>query len=222
MKMKNLKNFVLGIYILFGNLITNEIIAQVVPPTNVFTGTCNSFSLVFPTGWSRGLSPSGAMTTPDLSNLSGLACTWPWQGCTVALPPNGHTHWIDGAANWYSPNNEYSVEEAITTITGLTAGQSYTINFYISDFGYGGGAFPAPTSVKITVNGVDYIKSFNPPQCDWESESITFTATGSTAPMLIKSGSFIPSGPPHDEDTWQFSIGAVACNAGSVPPTFKQ
>jgi hypothetical protein len=145
--------------------------AQTIPPTNTGT-TCNECA---PPGWLN------VYNTADISNTTswGGQTDFPWIG-TVSTPPNGHTTFATG----------YKVEEIATTITGLTVGIEYTVEFYAAQLrslaggtpntGFAGILLIADGTIYDGTGNALYTHTFTANSNNWDTVSFSFIATATT------------------------------------------
>ena len=211
MKKRKFKFFKSGTLLLLLSvlLIGARLEAQVIPPTN--TGTLGGGNL--PLGWSQ--VAGGTCDVSDVNGWGGYS-TAPWINGPVSLPPNGHTSWIDG---WYN-------EPAVTTVTGLTPGLSYSFTFYAAELvSYagvtGGGPYPnmdgtlelRNNSTNALLGSYTFTGGSSPA---WNTWTCTFTATASTLP--IKFAYNLSTQISGSGNFWNVSLGAPPCQAGSTAP----
>lgn len=124
------------------------------------------------TGWTK------CAASPDLCDVTFRSYV---TGSQVAASPSP-----DGG-NWLglAGINASSGECAQTTITGLTAGQPYTLCFYSANFGTGTSIFNAPVAnPEICVGGTCQTYSVPMAANTWTQFSLNFTATATT--MILK------------------------------------
>jgi len=148
--------------------------AQTIPPTN--TGTCTKCT---PPGW---LIVSGSTDISNTTNWGGLN-GFPWIG-TVSRPPNGHNTFVTGFTGFF-------FEEIATTITGLTVGEEFTVEFYAAQLrssAAGGTPDTSFAGILLIADGTIYdgtgnalhTHTFTANSNNWDTVSFTFIATAKT------------------------------------------
>ena len=131
-----------------------------------------------PAGW------TSLVATPDTVNVNNNAGS-PYYAfpVTASASPDGGT-WVGMATD----NLNGFSERFGQTVTGFTVGSSYTVSWFASNFGFGGGAFgyTAPARIEVLVNGnsigFGHTLTLQP---GWVAESLTFTASASTLQLAF-------------------------------------
>ena len=181
-----------------------QVEAQTVPPTNAAIGTGASYA---PPGWTS--------YSTDVCDASGYTYnlppgngqpSYPW---TPALSnvPAGQIYFVTGLYN----------EFATTTISGLTAGKSYTFTFYAADLQSTASTYYNSNYSLKLYNQSDGTIYLNCPftggstQNNWQTFTYTFTATAPTLPIAFGWNGFYGQ-------TWGVYVGpnavtAVPCSA---------
>lgn len=126
--------------------------------------------------------------TPDIGSLTqapgaGLS---KWVVMPESASPDGGS-WA-GMGTLYIPTSGYQVYESFSqTVSGLTAGQSYTVSWYAGNFGLdtsgnGGNVFTQANAIGVTVNGALVGQGQTLALgSKWYAESVTFVATSTSA-----------------------------------------
>jgi hypothetical protein len=193
--------------------------AQTIPATNTGTPGLGA-AQVMPTGWTDLIPSCDVNNTTGWRGSAAYAWDAPCAGVSVVNPPTGHTTWLGGLVQ-----ADGDVETISSTISGLTAGVQYRFTCYFANYveQLSSGTTTQLTSAIVKINGTDYTHTFNNTagnQCDWETFTVTFTATGTTAPITVRSGAANNS-----LGFWHVSIAANAvqatCAAGGTAPVIQ-
>lgn len=134
-----------------------------------------------------GCAPAGwavAANTPDIISGNGL---WPGGGYTVSDISGPSTS--GGTMGLFLSQTGY-VESWQTTLTGLTAGQTYQVAIEWQQATLaqnGGGSLWSGGQIRLTVDGnsTDYTSTGSVPGDTWQQAVKVFTATGTTANFVL-------------------------------------
>ncbi len=154
------------VFMLFAGF--NNSFAQTILPTNSSPVGANAA----PTGWTI------IAGSTDISNKDFWAGwgAYGWWDAAIVDPPNLHTVWVTGFSN----------EVVGTTITGLTIGVEYNMNFYMCETRSNAGGTPTvyDGTLQATIGGIDHFFPFTGGiDNSWSLQTLTFTAT--SASMLV-------------------------------------
>ncbi len=149
---------------------TINVNSQTILPTN----SSPEDDAAAPTGWTI------IVGSTDISNKDYWAgwATYPWEDSPVD-PPNGHTRWVTG----------FYTEVVGTTISDMTIGVEYTLNFYMAEMRSNAGGTPTlfDGTLQITVGGVDYLYPFSGgTDNSWSAQELTFTADATDMAVAFK------------------------------------
>ncbi len=174
------------VFMLFAGF--NSSFSQTILPTNSSPVGANAA----PTGWTI------IAGSTDISNKDFWAgwAAYAWWDAPVVDPPNLHTVWVTG----------FYTEVVGTTITGLTIGVEYNMNFYMCETRSNAGGTPTvfDGTLQATIGGVDHLYPFTGGiDNSWSLQTLTFTAT---APSMLISFRYQPTAPVNG-NFWNISFG---------------
>lgn len=132
-----------------------------------------------PAGW---VTEAGSPDVMDGTNNVGVPGLLDF-GATPSASPNGGT--------WVGLGREGSfIERFGQSVSGLTVGQSYSVSFFSSNFGYDGGlGYTGANFFQMLVDGVlAGSGTARPLGTGWLLESISFTATAGTQTIAFQLG----------------------------------
>ncbi|MES2206266.1 MAG: PEP-CTERM sorting domain-containing protein [Pseudomonadota bacterium] len=172
MFMKNLKPLAAGLIAAGCWLASSTVHAQVV--NGSLTGPIANTSV--PDGW---ININNTADTMDANNNVGVAGLADFSA-TPSASPDGGT-WVGvGADSAY-------IETFGQHLTGLTVGQTYSVSWHDANFGVESLGYNNPNSFKALIDGTSIgsggIRSVG---TSWYDESVSFTATASTATLAFE------------------------------------
>ena len=144
-----------------------------------FTGAIANSTV--PAGWTA---LEGNVDIMDQNNNVGV----PGLGAFAATPspsPDGGT-WVGFA------RSPLALEKFGQTVAGFSAGQNYTISWYVSNFGLtaGGGNFSGQNMIEVLVEGVSIgTGAMRPAAEGWTLQSLSFVATAPSQAIAFQLGS---------------------------------
>jgi hypothetical protein len=133
-----------------------------------------------PAGWT---SLAGSPDTMDQFNNVGTPGVSSF-GATPTASPNGGT--------WVGIGREGTgfIERFGQTVSGFSIGQSYTVSWFVSNFGYTDFGYTNANQIEVLVNGVSIgsgaVRALS---TGWEAQSLLFTATAATQQIAFQLGS---------------------------------
>ena len=137
----------------------------------------------------NGSSPSGWSDQLGSPDVVDLACNVGFGGLTFAAPASASP---DGGA-WAGIAREGTgfIERFGQTVAGFVVGQSYTLSWYVSNFGYDGGfGYTNPNQIEFLLNGVSAgTGSVRSNGTGWFAESVIFIATAASHDIAFQLGS---------------------------------
>jgi hypothetical protein len=105
-------------------------------------------------------------------------------GATPSASPNGGT--------WVGIGREGTgfIERFGQTVSGFSIGQSYTVSWFVSNFGYTDFGYTNSNQIEVLVNGVSIGSgAMRALSTGWEAQSLLFTATAATQQIAFQLGS---------------------------------
>tara|TARA_B110000037_G_scaffold112767_1_gene129978 strand:- start:571 stop:3078 length:2508 start_codon:yes stop_codon:yes gene_type:complete len=181
------------IVILFAGL--NSSYSQAILPTNSSPEGANAA----PVGWTI------LVGSTDISNKDFWAGwgAYAWWDAPVVDPPNTHTVWVTG----------FYTETVGTTITGLTIGVEYNMNFYMCETRSNAGGAPTifDGTLQATIGGVDHLFPFTGGvDNSWSLQTLTFTAIATSQLISFK----YQGAAPINGNFWNISFGGDVVEIG--------
>jgi hypothetical protein len=132
-----------------------------------------------PSGWTKLLESPDVM---DQNNNAGLPNLVGF-GATPSASPNGGT--------WVGLGRDGSfIERFGQTVTGFSIGQSYTVSWFVSNFGAPDLGYLRSNQIELLVNGVSVgAGAMRTMSTGWDAQSLSFVATATTHDIAFQLGS---------------------------------
>lgn len=172
-------------FILFFSI--NSSHSQTILPTNSSPVGANAA----PIGWTI---MAGSTDISDKDYWAGWIA-YPWMDAAIVDPPNLHTVWVTG----------FYTESVGTTITGLTIGVEYNMDFYMCEARSDAGGTPTIFDgvLEATIGGIAHTFPFGGGiDNSWSLQTLTFIAT---SPSMLISFKYEGS-PPVNGNFWNISF----------------